>query len=90
MNIASQTQSQPKTNLDQRFSKSIADREIAIGDHPLNINQVVQVARYSAKVLITESEEVLQKVQASCDWVAEAVASGEPIYNNHGYYFSLN
>ncbi len=80
MNIASQTQSQLTTNLDQRFSNSLAEGEIMIGDQPLNIDQVAQVARYGAKVLITETEEVLQKVQASCDWVAEAVASGEPIY----------
>jgi len=80
MNIPSQTQSQSRNRLAQFSSNSFSDQAIAIGDNPLNIDQVVRVARYGAKVLLTEQEEVLQQVQASCDWVAEAVASGQPIY----------
>ncbi len=77
--IASQTHLQ-KTNLYPSYSDGISEQTIAIGVHPLTIDQVAQVARYGAKVIITHQEEVLQKVKASCNWVAEAVASGEPIY----------
>ncbi|MDJ0595532.1 MAG: aromatic amino acid ammonia-lyase [Pleurocapsa sp. MO_226.B13] len=80
MIIASSTQSQTKTPLNQHQSDLFSEGAIALGDRPLNIEQVVRVARYGAKVTISDREEVRQRVQASCDWVAEAVASGEPIY----------
>ncbi|MGK7872435.1 MAG: histidine ammonia-lyase [Xenococcaceae cyanobacterium] len=80
MTIIPQTQSQTRTRLNRPSSNSSSEQTILIGENPLNIDQVVQVARYGKKVKLTEQEKVLQKVQASCDWVAEAVALGEPIY----------
>lgn len=77
MIIASQTQSQTCTG---KFTPDAANSVVIIGEQPLTIKQVAQVARYDAKALLTTKEEVLQKVNSSCAWVAEAVAGGEPIY----------
>jgi len=77
MNIASQTQTQTFTD---KFSPKASNSVVIVGETPLTISEVAQVARYGAKALITTQEEVLQKVNSSCQWVAEAVASGEPIY----------
>ncbi|NEO64575.1 MAG: aromatic amino acid lyase, partial [Moorea sp. SIO4G2] len=40
----------------------------------------VRVARHGTQVCLTDQDQVLQGVQASCDYIAEAVASGQPIY----------
>jgi phenylalanine ammonia-lyase len=53
---------------------------ITIGDHPLTIKEVVRVARRDAKVAITNNEEILQGVQASYDYIENAVKAGQPIY----------
>jgi phenylalanine ammonia-lyase len=79
MIIASQNQTQPQT-FTGKFSPSASDSVVIVGEKPLTISEVAQVARYGAKALLTTKEEVLQKVNSSCEWVAEAVASGEPIY----------
>ncbi|MEM7593346.1 MAG: aromatic amino acid ammonia-lyase [Cyanobacteria bacterium P01_A01_bin.83] len=77
MNIAPQTPTQTSTD---KFSSIASKSVVIVGETPLTIKEVAQVARYGAKALITTKEEVLQKVKSSCQWVAEAVASGEPIY----------
>jgi phenylalanine ammonia-lyase len=56
------------------------DSSVVVDNHPLTINEVVNVARYGAQVRLTNQSDVLQQVQASCDYIAQAVASGEPIY----------
>ncbi|AFZ33837.1 histidine ammonia-lyase [Stanieria cyanosphaera PCC 7437] len=75
MIIASQTQT-----FTSKFPHTASDSVVIVGDKPLTIKKVAQVARYGAKALLTTKEEVLQKVNSSCEWVAQAVASGEPIY----------
>lgn len=57
-----------------------ANSTVLVGDRNLTIDEVVSVARYGAKVRLTDKEEVLQRVQASCDYIADAVASCQPIY----------
>lgn len=57
-----------------------SDAVVTIGEAPLTIDQVVSVARQGTRVRLTENEEILQGIQASCDYIAEAVASGQPIY----------
>lgn len=79
MIIASQTQTQLQT-FTGKFPHSFSDSVVIVGEKPLTITEVAQVARYGAKALLTTKEEILQKVNSSCEWVAEAVASGEPIY----------
>lgn len=51
-----------------------------MGNRNLTIKEVVSVARHNALVRLTDSHEVLQGVQASCDYICNAVESGAPIY----------
>jgi phenylalanine ammonia-lyase len=53
---------------------------VTVGDRNLTVDEVVSVARYGALVRINDSPEVLQNVQASCDYIRDAVESGQPIY----------
>jgi len=49
------------------------------GDN-LTIDEVVRVARHGAQVLLTNEDDVLQHIKASCDFIAHAVEAGEIIY----------
>lgn len=49
------------------------------GEH-LTIEQVVQVARHGARVQLSQDEEVLRRVSASYEYIANAVATGQRIY----------
>ncbi len=80
MTIPSKSQSQNLSFVGQFIPHATTESVIMIGDNPLTIDDVVKVSRQNIPVLISHQEKVLQGVQASCDWVAEAVASGEPIY----------
>lgn len=53
---------------------------VKVGDSNLNINDVVNVARHGAKVQLSNHPDILQGVQASCDYIQNAVESGQPIY----------
>ncbi|AFY55549.1 histidine ammonia-lyase [Rivularia sp. PCC 7116] len=57
-----------------------SDASVIVGDRQLTIEEVVSVARYRARVKLTENLEKLANVQASCDFIRDAVESGEPIY----------
>lgn len=57
-----------------------ADKVVELGNQELKIDEVVSVARHGAKVRLSDKDEILQGVQASCDYIADAVASGQPIY----------
>jgi phenylalanine ammonia-lyase len=46
----------------------------------LTIDQVTQVARNGVQIDITNQSEILQGVQASCDYINKAVEAGQPIY----------
>lgn len=78
MNIASLQQNQ--TSLSPSPSVKRSDTSVIAGDAPLTINEVVRVARYGAQVYLTSNAEVLQRVQASRDYIADAVSCGQPIY----------
>lgn len=56
------------------------DGVVVIGNAPLTLNDVVNVARHGRQVSLTIQEETLQRVEASCDYIANAVESGKPIY----------
>jgi phenylalanine ammonia-lyase len=56
------------------------DEPIVIRGKELTINDVVRVARYGAKVRLTDERKVLQKVEASWNYITEAVKAGKPIY----------
>lgn len=57
-----------------------SNRTLVVGDRPLTINEVVSVARHGFQVRITDAPDILDRVQASCDYIENAVESGQPIY----------
>jgi phenylalanine ammonia-lyase len=57
-----------------------ADDIITIRGRDLTIQEVVRVARDGARVCLTDDERVLQQVEASCDYIAEAVKANKPVY----------
>ncbi|MDP5338290.1 MAG: aromatic amino acid ammonia-lyase [Nodularia sp. (in: cyanobacteria)] len=56
------------------------DKTIIVGNRNLTINEVANVARDGTKVALTDEPEILKAVQASCDYIQNAVESGSPIY----------
>jgi phenylalanine ammonia-lyase len=78
MNITSLSQ-----NTTSRSSSSFlgnSSKTVVVGNRNLTIDDVASVARYGALVRINDSQDVLQRVQASCDYIRDAVESGAPIY----------
>ncbi len=61
------------------FTKN-SNETVIVGNDSLTIDDVVSVARHGAKVRLTDRDDVLQGVQASCNYIADAVESGQPIY----------
>ena len=59
---------------------SNSDATVVVGNQNLTIDEVVSVARHGAQVRLTDKDDILQGVQASCDYITDAVASGKPIY----------
>ncbi|MBD1903920.1 aromatic amino acid ammonia-lyase [Funiculus sociatus GB2-A5] len=57
-----------------------SDKTVVVGNHNLTIDEVVSVARHGVQVRITDNHEVLRGVLASCDYIRNAVESGQPIY----------
>ncbi|PIG93885.1 aromatic amino acid ammonia-lyase [Gloeocapsopsis sp. IPPAS B-1203] len=55
-------------------------KTVSIGNRNITIDEVVSVARHGAEVQISTADDVTQRVQASCDYIADAVATGRPIY----------
>ncbi|MGR3219358.1 MAG: aromatic amino acid lyase, partial [Candidatus Anammoxibacter sp.] len=53
---------------------------VIVSGQNLTIADVVNVAQYGANVSLTDDEQVLQRVQASSDYIREAVENHEPIY----------
>jgi phenylalanine ammonia-lyase len=79
MNVVSFSET---TKIAQKFQpqKFCADKVVIIGDAPLTLDDVVNVARHGQRVSLTVQAEILQRVTASCDYIAKAVKSGKPIY----------
>lgn len=78
MNTASQV-----LNTTSRFLSPFlgnSDTTVVVGNHNFTIDEVVSVARYGAQVRITDSDDVLRGIQASCDYIQNAVETGTPIY----------
>ena len=74
------SQAQSKT-LSQQFSfTGNSSTNVIIGNQKLTINDVARVARNGTLVSLTNNTDVLQGIQASCDYINNAVESGEPIY----------
>ena len=80
MNLASLEQLETSTSQISIFRNRTSGVTITVGERRLTIDDVARVARQGAKVRITDREDILQGVQASCDYISEAVSSGKPIY----------
>ena len=69
------------TSLKNSFSfLNSSDAAVIVGDRNLTVEEVISVARYGAQVRLTDNLEKLANIQASCDFIHDAVESGEPIY----------
>jgi phenylalanine ammonia-lyase len=71
------------TNTAQKTAFSFvpsSDDAVVVGDRNLTVEEVISVARYGKQVRLTDDPEKLANIQASCDFIRNAVESGEPIY----------
>src|SRR3990172_7634507 len=57
----------------------VLDSMVTISGSGLTISDIAQVAG-GAGVRITDDEAVLDRIRASCDYIARAVANNQPIY----------
>ena len=57
-----------------------AGSDVVINGTGLTINDAVAVARYAARVKITEDRSVLERVRDSHDYIVKAAREGKPIY----------
>ena len=69
----------------EKYKQNISHREIdektvIIRGEGLTVDDVVRVARFGTKVRLIEEEPVLKKVQASFDFIMQAVDAEKPIY----------
>jgi phenylalanine ammonia-lyase len=78
MNLAYLQQSE--TSVSQLSYIRNSDATVIVGNRNLTIDEVVRVARHGAKVRLTDNDDILERVQASCDYIRNAVESGQPIY----------
>jgi phenylalanine ammonia-lyase len=60
--------------------QSSNDTVVIIGDAPLTLDDVINVAHHGKQVSLTVQEDILKQIKASCDYIAHAVESGKPIY----------
>ncbi|WP_287253447.1 aromatic amino acid ammonia-lyase [Moorena sp. SIO4E2] len=60
--------------------ESNSDRSVTLGARHLSIEDVVSVARYGAQTHLSQNPKIWQGVQASVDYISEALAANEPIY----------
>ncbi len=66
-----------KQNISHR---EIDEKTVIIRGEGLTVDDVVRVARFGTKVRLIEEEQVLAKVQASFDFIMQAVDADKPIY----------
>ncbi|MEC4812416.1 MAG: aromatic amino acid ammonia-lyase [Scytonema sp. PMC 1069.18] len=57
-----------------------SDKTVVVGNRNLTIDEVVSVARHGTQVSLTNVPDIMRGVQASCDYIQNAVKSGAPIY----------
>jgi phenylalanine ammonia-lyase len=75
------------TSLQQNITRSwqipftnSSDSIVTVGDRNLTIDEVVNVARHGTQVRLTDNADVIRGVQASCDYINNAVETAQPIY----------
>ncbi|MCU0533232.1 MAG: aromatic amino acid ammonia-lyase [Hydrococcus sp. Prado102] len=78
MNITSLHQN--KTNVVSFSYQGQSDDIVVLGEQELTIDDVANVARYGTQVRLTEDTNTWQRVNASCDYISNAVENAQPIY----------
>jgi len=53
---------------------------VTVGNRRLSVEEVARVARCGTRVRLNDESDIAERVQASCDYIANAVESGKPIY----------
>ena len=53
---------------------------VTVGNRRLSIEEVAKVARCGTRVRLNDESDIVERVQASCDYIANSVESGKPIY----------
>ena len=71
---------QDKANHAQLSNLKQLNQTVILGQESLTVEQVVRVARYGTQACISDEQQVLQRVESSSNYIAEAVANGQPIY----------
>ena len=73
-----------ETNLSEHRTESLdsdqGPKKIIIHGDTLTINEIVRVARLNAKVELTDDKAVLDRVEASHDYIVNAVAACTPVH----------
>lgn len=70
-----------KSHVSIKKSQS-ADRSnlLVVGEKNLTLKQVAKVARWGMPVTLTKRQDICQRIQNSCDYIANAVETGKSIY----------
>jgi phenylalanine ammonia-lyase len=72
---------QETTTVAKQFNQKQASPDaVVIGNAPLTLDDVINVARHGKQVSLTTQKKILQGLEASCDYIADAVKCGKPIY----------
>ena len=53
---------------------------VTVGNRRLSIEEVARVARCGTRVRLNDENDIAERVQASCDYITNAIESGKPIY----------
>lgn len=56
------------------------DHPVVVSGCGLTIDRLIRVARFDAKVCLTNEPNVYRRLQGACDYIAEAVAARQAIY----------
>lgn len=53
---------------------------VTVANRRLSVEEVARVVRCGTRVRLNDERDVVERVQASCDYIADAVESGKSIY----------
>lgn len=71
---------QPGIETASQLASTQAAEKITVGGKALTIDDLVGVSRRNMRVEIAKDKAVVARVSASCKYIDDAVANGEPIY----------
>jgi phenylalanine ammonia-lyase len=63
---------QETTTVAKQFNQKQASNDaVVIGNAPLTLDDVINVARHGKQVSLTTQKKILQGLEASCDYIAD-------------------